>query len=170
MVFIMFVIEFVKVFGIVSEDYFEKFEDEFMKVLEFVEFVLKYDEVFREFVEMFKDKRDFFYIGRGISVLMVFEGVFKFKEISYIYVEGLSVGELKYGLFVLFEDGVFVVVINLSGKVFDKMVSNIEEVKVRGVMIIFFFDREELSRVLDVLVKMFEVDELLSLIVYVVLF
>lgn len=164
----MLAIELAKVLGTASEDYLEKLEDELMKVPELVELALKHDEALRELAETLKDKRDFFYIGRGISVPTALEGALKLKEISYIHAEGLSAGELKHGPLALLEDGVPVVAINPSGKVFDKMVSNIEEAKARGAMIISLSDREELSRVSDVLVKMPEVDELLSPIVYVV--
>ncbi|AMQ17859.1 glutamine--fructose-6-phosphate transaminase (isomerizing) [Thermococcus peptonophilus] len=164
----MLAIELAKVLGTASEDYLKKLENELMKVPELVELALKHDNAIRELADVLKDKRDFFYIGRGISVPTALEGALKLKEISYIHAEGLSAGELKHGPLALLEDGVPVVAINPSGKVFDKMVSNIEEAKARGAMIISLSDREELSRVSDVLIKMPRVDELLSPIVYVV--
>ncbi len=151
----MLAIELAKVLGTASEDYLKKLENELMKVPELVELALKHDNAIRELADVLKDKRDFFYIGRGgISVPTALEGALKLKEISYIHAEGLSAGELKHGPLALLEDGVPVVAINPSGKVFDKMVSNIEEAKARGAMIISLSDREELSRVSDVLIKM----------------
>ncbi|MBP1910828.1 glutamine--fructose-6-phosphate transaminase (isomerizing) [Thermococcus stetteri] len=164
----MLAIELARVLGTASEDYLTKLEDELIKVPNLVELALKHDESLKELAETLKDKRDFFYIGRGVSVPTALEGALKLKEISYIHAEGLSAGELKHGPLALLEEGVPVVAISPSGKVFEKMVGNIEEAKARGAMIISLSDRGELGRVSDVLIKMPEVDELLSPIVYVV--
>lgn len=99
-----------------------------------MEKVLTHDESLRELAEALRERRDFFYIGRGgVSVPTALEGgALKLKEISYIHAEGLSAGELKHGPLALLENGVPVVAIAPGGKVFDKMVSNIEESKARG--------------------------------------
>ncbi|HHH99902.1 MAG TPA: SIS domain-containing protein, partial [Thermococcus litoralis] len=113
-------------------------------------------------------KRDFFYIGRGISVATALEGALKLKEISYIHAEGLSAGELKHGPLALIEEGVPVVAIAPSGKTFDKMVSNIQEVNARKGLVISLGDNEELKKVSKIFLKMPKIDELLSPIVYIV--
>ena len=164
----MLAIELARVLGTVGEEYLERLERELNAVPELVEDVLKHDESLRELAEGLKEKRDFFYIGRGISVPTALEGALKLKEISYIHAEGLSAGELKHGPLALLEDGVPVVAIAPGGKTFDKMVGNIEESRARGAYIISIGDRDELERISDVFIKMPEMDELLTPIVYVV--
>ncbi len=164
----MLAIELARVLGTYDADYLSKLEEELGKVPELVEEVLKHENGLRELAESLKDKRDFFYIGRGISVPTALEGALKLKEISYIHAEGLSAGELKHGPLALLEEGVPVVAIAPDGKTFDKIVSNIEESKARGAYIIALSDRRELERVADVFIEMPPVDELLSPIIYVV--
>lgn len=65
-----------------------------------------------------------FYFGCFISFLFVFEGVFKFKEFFYIYVEGYVVGEFKYGLIVLIDENMLVFVIVFYDVIFEKIVFN----------------------------------------------
>lgn len=67
---------------------------------------------------------DILFLGCGVMYLFVYEGVFKFKEISYIYVEVYVFGELKYGLIVLIDKKVLVVVLVLCDSFFDKIVFN----------------------------------------------
>lgn len=76
-------------------------------------------------------------MGRGLDFVVVMEGFLKFKEILYIYLEVYAVGELKYGIIVLIEDGIFVIVFVIQEKFFEKMVSNIKEVKFCGVVVFF---------------------------------
>ena len=129
---------------------------------------LKHEENLKELAEALRDRKDFFYIGRGISVATALEGALKLKEISYIHAEGLSAGELKHGPLALIEDSVPVVAVAPSGRTFDKIVSNIEEAKARKGFIISLGDNDELMKISDVFIRMPEVDELLSPILYVV--
>ncbi|ASJ04690.1 glutamine--fructose-6-phosphate transaminase (isomerizing) [Thermococcus barossii] len=164
----MLAIELARVLGTADQGYLDELEAELSAVPELVERALRHEASLRELAEELKDKRDFFYIGRGISVPTALEGALKLKEISYIHAEGLSAGELKHGPLALLEDGVPVVAIAPSGKTFDKIVSNIEESRARGAFIISIGDREELGRISDVFVQMPEMDELLTPIVYIV--
>ncbi|NJE76087.1 glutamine--fructose-6-phosphate transaminase (isomerizing) [Thermococcus sp. ES12] len=164
----MLAIELARVLGTADQEYLDELEAELSAVPELVERALRHEASLRELAEELKDRRDFFYIGRGISVPTALEGALKLKEISYIHAEGLSAGELKHGPLALLEDGVPVVAIAPSGKTFDKIVSNIEESRARGAFIISIGDREELGRISDVFVQMPEMDELLTPIVYIV--
>ena len=164
----MLALELARVLGTAEEEYLKRLEKELNAVPELVERVLKHDSALQELAEGLKEKRDFFYIGRGISVPTALEGALKLKEISYIHAEGLSAGELKHGPLALLEEGVPVVAIAPSGRTFDKVVSNIEESKARGAYIISVGDRDELMRVSDVFLEMPRMDELLTPIVYVV--
>jgi glucosamine--fructose-6-phosphate aminotransferase (isomerizing) len=164
----MLAMELARKLGRMREEELKKLEDEFMNVPQLVESVLSHAGGLEELAESLKDQRDFFYIGRGINVPTALEGALKLKEISYIHAEGLSAGELKHGPLALLEEGVPVVAITPSGRLFDKMVSNIEESKARGAMVVALSDSDELRETADVLVEMPPVNEALTPIVYVV--
>ncbi|ASJ07138.1 glutamine--fructose-6-phosphate transaminase (isomerizing) [Thermococcus pacificus] len=164
----MLAIELARILGTADEDYLDELEAGLKAVPNLVEEVLKHDGGIKELAESLVDKRDFFYIGRGVSVPTALEGALKLKEISYIHAEGLSAGELKHGPLALLEDGVPVVAVAPSGKTFDKIVGNIEESRARGAFIISLGDSEELGRVSNAFIRMPDMDELLSPIVYVV--
>lgn len=84
-----------------------------------------------------KDYINVLYFGCGYNFLVVLEGVLKFKEIFYIYVEGYLVVEMKYGLIVFIDENMLVIVIIINCSVYDKIVSNIQEVKVcKGFVIV----------------------------------
>lgn len=85
--------------------------------------------------ELFK-ARDFLYLGRGINFPIALEGALKLKEISYIHAEGYAAGEMKHGPIALIDEDLPVVVLAPSGRLYEKVVSNMEEVKSRGGTII----------------------------------
>ncbi len=85
--------------------------------------------------ELFKTK-EFLFLGRGINYPIALEGALKLKEISYIHAEGYAAGEMKHGPIALIDEDLPVVVLAPSGKLYDKVVSNMEEVKSRGGTII----------------------------------
>ncbi|NNE24042.1 MAG: glutamine--fructose-6-phosphate transaminase (isomerizing) [Rhizobiales bacterium] len=84
--------------------------------------------------------RDVLYLGRGINFPIALEGALKLKELSYIHAEGYAAGELKHGPIALIEEGVPVVVIAPRDDLFDKTVSNMEEVAARGAHIVLITD------------------------------
>jgi len=75
---------------------------------------------------------DFLYLGRGINYPIALEGALKMKEISYIHAEGYPAGEMKHGPIALIDESMPVVAICPQGRTYDKMLSNIQEVKARG--------------------------------------
>ena len=79
--------------------------------------------------------KDVFFLGRGLDYCTCLEGSLKLKEISYIHSEAYAAGELKHGTISLVEDGTLVVSLATQGAIFDKMVSNIKEVKTRGAIV-----------------------------------
>jgi glutamine---fructose-6-phosphate transaminase (isomerizing) len=81
--------------------------------------------------EQYKDAKDFLYLGRGTNFPIALEGALKLKEISYIHAEGYAAGEMKHGPIALIDDGIPVVVIAPRGKGYDKVLSNLAEVKAR---------------------------------------
>src|SRR5207302_11203411 len=84
--------------------------------------------------------RDVLYLGRGTSYPIALEGALKLKEISYIHAEGYAAGELKHGLIALIDETMPVIVIAPHDRVFEKTVSNMQEVVARGGRIILVTD------------------------------
>ena len=78
----------------------------------------------------------FLYLGRNIGLPVCLEGALKLKEISYIPTEAYAAGEMKHGPIALLEEGSPVVVVATDGSTYDKLVSNIQEVKARGARVI----------------------------------
>jgi glucosamine--fructose-6-phosphate aminotransferase (isomerizing) len=87
--------------------------------------------------------KDFLYLGRGINYPVALEGALKLKEISYIHAEGYPGGEMKHGSIALIEEGIPVVVLAPMTCHFDKILSNIEEVRARGARVIAITDEPE---------------------------
>jgi glucosamine--fructose-6-phosphate aminotransferase (isomerizing) len=89
--------------------------------------------------------RDVLYLGRGTSFPLALEGALKLKEISYIHAEGYAAGELKHGPIALIDENLPVIVIAPHDKVFEKTVSNMQEVAARGGRLILMTDAKGVS-------------------------
>jgi len=85
----------------------------------------------RELARKYMHARDFLFLGRGTNYPIALEGALKLKEISYIHAEGYAAGEMKHGPIALIDDGLPVVVIATQGKSYDKVLSNLAEVRAR---------------------------------------
>jgi glucosamine--fructose-6-phosphate aminotransferase (isomerizing) len=101
-----------------------------------VEKILEEDSTIRAIAHQYMNYRDFLYLGRGINYPIALEGALKLKEISYIHAEGYPAGEMKHGPIALIDEQMPVVVLVSKGITFDKIMSNVEEVKARGGKII----------------------------------
>ncbi len=108
--------------------------------------VLNHDATIRDLAHQVALARDVLYLGRGLSYPLALEGALKLKEISYIHAEGYAAGEMKHGPIALIDDKVPVIVLAPRDPVFDKTVSNVQEVMARGGRVIFFSDREGIER------------------------
>ena len=97
----------------------------------------------------FSKAKNAFYLGRGSQVPIAFEGALKLKEISYIHAEGYAAGELKHGPIALIEDGTPVVVLAPFDALFEKTISNLQEVVSRGAAIILITDEAGAKHVGD---------------------
>jgi glucosamine--fructose-6-phosphate aminotransferase (isomerizing) len=96
-----------------------------------VEKALKLNDQIREIAETFKDARNFLYLGRGYNFPVALEGALKLKEISYIHAEGYPAAEMKHGPIALIDEEMPVVFIATNDSSYEKIVSNIQEVKAR---------------------------------------
>jgi glucosamine--fructose-6-phosphate aminotransferase (isomerizing) len=85
--------------------------------------------------EKIKNSKSIFYLGRGLDYYTALEGALKLKEISYIHTEAFPAGELKHGTIALIEEGTPVIAIAAQQSIYEKMVSNIKEVKARGAIV-----------------------------------
>ncbi len=104
--------------------------------------LLRNEEVFEAIGHDLSKARDVLYLGRGISYPIAMEGALKLKEISYIHAEGYAAGELKHGPIALVDENVPVIVVAPEDELFDKSVSNMQEVAARGGQIIFITDAD----------------------------
>ena len=93
--------------------------------------------------------RDVLYLGRGPDYPMAMEGALKLKEISYIHAEGYAAGEMKHGPIALIDEHVPVIVLAPSGPLFEKTVSNMQEVQARGGKVVLISDAEGLAAAAD---------------------
>lgn len=113
--------------------------------------IFEVDEDMKAFAKHYGFKSDAFFLGRGIDYAVAMEGALKLKEISYIHAEAYAGGELKHGTLALIEEGVPVIALATQEDVYDKMISNIREVKAREAVVIGIGlkDDEELSKHVD---------------------
>ena len=97
-------------------------------------------EVYEQLAQTFFHYRDFLYLGRGINYPIALEGALKLKEISYLHAEGYAAGEMKHGPIALIDENMPVVTIVPQDRVYDKMLSQVEQVKARGGVVIAVAD------------------------------
>ncbi|MDW8351091.1 MAG: glutamine--fructose-6-phosphate transaminase (isomerizing) [Anaerolineae bacterium] len=97
---------------------------------------LKPDPIYEALANRFHDRQHFLFLGRGINYPIALEGALKLKEISYIHAEGYPAGEMKHGPIALIDERMPVVCIAVQDGVYEKMISQIEQVKARGGIVI----------------------------------
>jgi len=108
-----------------------------------VEEILKLNEQIERIAEEFKDASNFLYLGRGYNFPVALEGALKLKEISYIHAEGYPAAEMKHGPIALIDENMPVVFIAPKDSTYDKILSNIQEIKARGGRIIAIITEED---------------------------
>jgi glutamine---fructose-6-phosphate transaminase (isomerizing) len=120
-----------------------------------VEEVLKLNDEIRALAEEYSDARNFLYLGRGYQFPVALEGALKLKEVSYIHAEGYPAAEMKHGPIALIDDDMPIVVLAPRDPVYQKVVSNIEEMKARNGRIIAVVsdDAPELQGKVDRLIR-----------------
>ena len=126
--------------GSVTEDEQEELATALIKTPRLVKQALRLDDHIEAMAFDFSKSKSAFYLGRGSQVPIAFEGALKLKEISYIHAEGYAAGELKHGPIALIEDGTPVIVLAPYDELFEKTISNLQEVAARGATIILITD------------------------------
>ena len=132
---------------------------------------LGHDDDIAAMAHLIAPARDVLYLGRGPDYPMALEGALKLKEISYIHAEGYAAGEMKHGPIALIDELVPVIVIAPSGPLFEKTVSNMQEVRARGGKIVLISDRKGLDLAGEgclATIEMPEVHPLIAPLVYAV--
>ncbi|MEY4720528.1 MAG: hypothetical protein RIQ46_253 [Pseudomonadota bacterium] len=106
---------------------------------------LAHDDEIAKMAHLIAPARDVLYLGRGPDYPLALEGALKLKEISYIHAEGYASGEMKHGPIALIDEAVPVIVLAPSGPLFEKTVSNMQEVRARGGKVVLISDAEGLA-------------------------
>lgn len=122
--------------GIISEESYNEMVEEIQKLPEKIQKILDEKERIQWFANKFATSHDIFFIGRGLDYATCLEGSLKLKEISYIHSEAYAAGELKHGTISLIEKGTLVVGVMTQDELYEKMISNVVEVKSRGAYIL----------------------------------
>lgn len=141
---------FARRLGTMGEEEYRTVLRELELLPERMERVLEDREHIQYFASQYFNHNSVFYIGRNVDYALGLEGSLKLKEISYIHSEAYASGELKHGTISLIEDGTLVVALGTYGKLFDKAMSNVVEVKSRGADVLALTTeshREEMERV-----------------------
>jgi glucosamine--fructose-6-phosphate aminotransferase (isomerizing) len=122
--------------GTISEDQLRRFVTDAGHIPDLAGQVLDRDEEYQELANMFFKANDFLYLGRGINYPVALEGALKLKEISYIHAEGYPAGEMKHGPIALIDETMPVVAIVTKDALYEKMVSQVQQAKARGGVVI----------------------------------
>ena len=135
-----------------------------------VDEVIQLEPQLEEIARRYARAEDFLYLGRGINYPIALEGALKLKEISYIHAEGYPAGEMKHGPIALIDEDLPVVAVATGGRVYDKVRSNMQEVKARDGIAIVLTDREpeDFADVADEVIQVPSVSRLLQPVINVV--
>lgn len=118
--------------GTITREYYDQFIKDLLEVPAKLEESLKNAGIIEGLSKMLYNKEQVFFIGRGLDASVSYEGSLKLKEISYINSFAIAAGELKHGTIALIEPGTLVVTLATQDFLYEKMLSNIQEVKARG--------------------------------------
>ncbi len=122
----------------------ERLINELIKIPSLIERVLEKAEDIERISQEYMKKKNFLYLGRYLSYPIALEGALKLKEISYIHAEGYPAGEMKHGPIALIDENMPVMFVAPQDRVYEKIISNIEEVKARkGIVLSVGFEKDE---------------------------
>jgi glucosamine--fructose-6-phosphate aminotransferase (isomerizing) len=149
--------------GTIPASRFNRLLIELDSIPEKVEEVLKSNAQIKYIADIYKDARNALYLGRGNSFPVALEGALKLKEISYIHAEGYPAAEMKHGPIALIDEEMPVFVIATQGPSYEKVVSNIQEVKARKGKIIAIVTQGDqiVKKIADHIIEIPETDDVL---------
>jgi glucosamine--fructose-6-phosphate aminotransferase (isomerizing) len=156
--------------GNISLEQGREIAQELVKLPEKVREILKLNDFIEEIAQRLKEHRNFLYLGRGYNYPVALEGALKLKEISYIHAEGYPAAEMKHGPIALIDENMPVVFIAPKDSIYEKVLSNIEEVKARrGKVISIITERDDkILRVSDFVIQIPQTIEMLMPILTVI--
>lgn len=142
----------------------DKLKHELIILPQKIEEILAHKESIKNCAKKFSSAKDFIFIARGINYPTALEGALKLKEISYINATGYTAGELKHGPIAMLDETMPVLSILMSGKVYEKILSNSEEARARNARMIALTDStdKKLEELFESIIRVPEIDELLS--------
>jgi len=117
--------------GTITQSYYQELLVELENIPAKIETALKLNDQVEHISSIFKDARNFLYLGRGVNFPVALEGALKLKEISYIHAEGYPAAEMKHGPIALIDEEMPVVFVATNDSSYEKIISNIQEVKAR---------------------------------------
>jgi glutamine---fructose-6-phosphate transaminase (isomerizing) len=150
--------------GTISESEYQRIINELGNIPAKIQRVLENDEKIKYIASELKDAQNALYLGRGLNFPVALEGALKLKEISYIHAEGYPAAEMKHGPIALIDENMPVFVICNNQSAYEKIVSNVQEVKARkGKVIAIVTEGEQLiSKMADYTIEIPETEEILS--------
>jgi len=163
--FYMIALDFAIKKGTITREFYNETIQKLKEMPEKVSKALEQEEYIKNDVaKTLKDAMNAFYLGRGLDYNLAMEGALKIKEISYIHAEAFAAGELKHGTIALIEKGTPVIAIATQEELFEKMVSNMEEVRARGAYVIAIAQEKntEVEKAADKVIYIPNVDDMVS--------
>lgn len=150
--------------GTVSDETVEKVASDIRRVPKLIKEIFKMDGQIKDLAKIFTYAHNFLYLGRGYNYPAALEGALKLKEISYIHAEGYPAAEMKHGTIALIDNEMPTVVIAIKDNVYEKTVSNIQQVKARNgrVLAIVTEGDDIVSKIADYIIEVPEISECLT--------
>ncbi|HBG4019400.1 TPA: glutamine--fructose-6-phosphate transaminase (isomerizing) [Clostridioides difficile] len=156
--------------GTITREFYDSMISKMKEIPSKIQEILDNEEYIKEVAKTVVSSEHAFYLGRGIDYSLAMEGSLKLKEISYIHAEAFAAGELKHGTIALIEKGTPVIAIATQEKLFEKMVSNMEEVRARGAYVVAIAQshNKDVEKAADKIIYIPNSDDILSPILAVV--
>ncbi|HBF5717274.1 TPA: glutamine--fructose-6-phosphate transaminase (isomerizing) [Clostridioides difficile] len=156
--------------GTITREFYDSMISKMKEIPSKIQEILDNEEYIKEVAKTVVSSEHAFYLGRGIDYSLAMEGSLKLKEISYIHAEAFAAGELKHGTIALIEKGTPVIAIATQEKLFEKMVSNMEEVRARGAYVVAIAQshNKDVEKAADKIIYIQNSDDILSPILAVV--
>jgi glucosamine--fructose-6-phosphate aminotransferase (isomerizing) len=154
----------------ISGETHQNLGEELLSIPEKIQAILDQADTIKEISQNFVDAKNLLYLGRGINFPVALEGALKLKEVSYIHAEGYPAAEMKHGPIALIDKNMFVVFIVNHGPIFEKIISNMQEVRARGGRIIAITDTQDavIEKLAEFIITVPSVSEELSPLVNII--